>query len=84
MTSGSRFGPEIFRHFFLAYIINLKTVARAALGFWGAVANRGKHALDRVGRPDVLPVFSREFTEGQQLGAVFFISFATAFSYFTP
>ena len=33
MTSGRRFGPEIFRHFFLADIINLKTMARAVLRF---------------------------------------------------
>ena len=29
MTSGRRFGPDIFRHFFLADIISLKTIARA-------------------------------------------------------
>ncbi|EDM70678.1 hypothetical protein RAZWK3B_14813 [Roseobacter sp. AzwK-3b] len=33
MTSGRRFGPEIFRHFFLADIISLKTMARAVLRF---------------------------------------------------
>ncbi len=33
MISGRRFGPEIFRHFFLADIINLKTMARAVLRF---------------------------------------------------
>jgi hypothetical protein len=31
MTSFRRFGPEIFRHFFLADIISLKTMARAVL-----------------------------------------------------
>ena len=31
MTSGSRFVPLSFRHFFLADIINLKTMARAVL-----------------------------------------------------
>lgn len=33
MTSGRRFDPEIFRHFFLADIINLKTMARAVFRF---------------------------------------------------
>ena len=31
MISGRRFGPEIFRHFFLADIINRKTMERAVL-----------------------------------------------------
>ena len=31
MTSGRRLGPLIFRHFFLADIINRKTMARAVL-----------------------------------------------------
>jgi len=33
MTSGRRFGPEIFRHFFFADIINLNTMASAVLRF---------------------------------------------------
>ena len=33
MTSGRRFDLEIFRHFFLADIISLKTMARAVLRF---------------------------------------------------
>lgn len=33
MTSGRRFGPDIFLHFFLAVIINLKTIARAVFRF---------------------------------------------------
>ena len=33
MTSGRRFGPEIFRHFFLADIVSLKAMARAVLRF---------------------------------------------------
>ena len=31
MTSGKRAGADIFRHFFLADIISLKTMARAVL-----------------------------------------------------
>ncbi|MBD0865897.1 MAG: hypothetical protein GDA36_10000 [Rhodobacteraceae bacterium] len=33
ITSGRRLGPDIFHHFFLAGIINLKTMARAVLRF---------------------------------------------------
>lgn len=33
ITSGRRFGPEIFRHFFLADIISLKTMAGAVFRF---------------------------------------------------
>jgi len=33
MISGKRFGPEIFRHFFLADIINLKTMIWAVVRF---------------------------------------------------
>ena len=33
MTSGRRFGPDIFRYVFLADIIGLKTAARAVFRF---------------------------------------------------
>ena len=52
-------------------MVKLVFLAKAVLGFTGAVANRGKDALDRVGCPGVLPVFSWEVKEGQQLLAVF-------------
>ena len=79
MTSGRRIDPEIFRRFFLADIINvnLKSMVRAVfrlrqpLFFSDAVSNRGKNALDRVGRPDALLVFSWKFVEGQQLETVY-------------
>jgi len=40
MTSGRRFDLEIFRHFFLADIISLKTMSRAVLRFGQPVVFR--------------------------------------------
>lgn len=41
------------------------------LGSGRPVAHRGEHALDRIGRPQMVPMLGREIVEGQQRVAVF-------------
>lgn len=44
-----------------------RLATEAALCLGGSVADSGKGAFDRVGCPDVLPVFGREVVEGEQV-----------------
>ena len=80
MTSGSRFVPLSFRHFFLADIISLKTMDRAVLRLrqpfvlrvrLRTVAHGCEDAFDGVGGADVLPMLGWEVVECKQHVAIF-------------
>src|SRR5512132_4102173 len=71
-TLGNWFSPFSLRHVLAAAMTSLNTMSRAVS--WDnaplvrtvSVPHRGEHALDRVGRAQVIPVLGREVVEGQQ------------------
>ena len=78
MTSEILSAPSNVRHRFWADCMSLKTIVRQAMRLPLPLVLRVRRRtvgdecrLDRVGGPDVLPVFSREVVERQQHIPVF-------------